>query len=333
MFVLFGIVAVFSCVAKSHFQIDRNNSRLIVQKSRSGYTYAVYKDHIELLKYFGEEANVNVPLKLFGKPVTVIGEYCFFSNDDIITIYLSSNITEIKKNAFNQCSELESVTGEAVLKVIPEMAFHSCSKLKTVHVGNEIERIEEQAFDYCKLLESIGEQPKLKHIGWGAFMDAGTVADLNIPSNAEIENLAFVESEWLAGKTDEFVIEGNGNLLAYNGSAQTIKVPIGVKKIDAKSFQYKGNGSKIQEIYLPDTVVEVVYEAFEGLSNITVYIPDSVIYIDKDFQEFSQKDEFNHLTYSNNDLIIVTTKGAYAEKYARKYKLEYEIVDKIEYPE
>ena len=263
------------CVAKFHIRIDRDNFRLIVQKSRNGYTYAVYKDHIELLKYFGEEAHVNVPQELLGKPVTVIGEYCFFGNDDIITIYLSSNITEIKENAFNQCSELELVTGEAVLKEIPELAFHSCSKLRTVHVGNEMERIENLAFDYCKLLESIGEQPKLKHIGWGAFMNAGTVSDLNIPSNAEIENLAFVGSGWLAGKTDEFVIEGNGNLLAYNGSAQTVKVPLGVKKVDGRSFQYKGNGLNIQEIYLPDTVVEVVYEAFEGLSNITVYIPES----------------------------------------------------------
>ena len=67
MLVLFIIVGVLCYEAKTHLQIDRENSRLIVQKGRSGYTYAVYKDHVELMEYLGEATNVNLPKKTVRK--------------------------------------------------------------------------------------------------------------------------------------------------------------------------------------------------------------------------------------------------------------------------
>lgn len=334
MLVLFIIAGLLCYKVKTHIQIDRENSRLIVQKDRCGYTYAVYKDHVELLEYHGEENEVYIPLTLMGKPVTTIGPKCF-NGADITSVHLTSNITEIGEHAFNVC-KLEYVTGDAELYEIPKRAFGGCSNLKSVQIGNKIETIEYGAFQDCKALDYIGEQPNLKYIGECAFDTAGLLRDFEVPGETEIGNLAFINSEWLKSKKDEFVIVGRGNLLAYHGTDEIVSIPQGVTVIGAEAFSYADSVENIREIYLPETVEEIESTAFTSIYNshctdFTVYIPESVVAIDQYFDENESKK--NGLAYSNKDIKIVTTKGSVAEQYAKKYKLKCEIVDQIEYPE
>lgn len=61
------------------------------------------------------------------------------------------------------------------------------------------------------------------------------------------------------------------------------------------------------------------YLAFANQKNVIVYIPDSVtevIYGDKDKE-----------VKMEGNVKIITTSGSYAEEYAQKYEIEYEIVD------
>ena len=320
---LAGILAGTVYQIREHYEYDFEQHYLIVKKDeRSGFSYAVYEDHVELLDYQGEKLDVNIPETLMGKPVTIIGEYCFDSKE-ITSVYLCSNITEIKREAFAACRELEYVTGEADVKNIESSAFLSCKQLKTVKIGNNIKRIGMNAFCYCEVLESIGEQLDMESIGYSAFRYAGPLRDFHISENTEVGNFAFLISDWLENQTEEFVIVGNGSLVAYRGSEEILEIPYGITKIDGNTFYYCEKAGNIREIYLPDTVEELTSTAFSHCGDITVYIPDSVTAIDEDYRD----SESYSLGDEDATIKIVTTKGSYAEEYAKTYNIPCEIVE------
>lgn len=329
--ILFSIILILSAEilseavyqVRAHYAYDFEQHCLTVKKDkRSGFSYAVYGDHVELLDYQGQEADVNVPETLMGKPVTIIGEHCF-STTDVTSVYLSANITELKGGAFSACSELEYVTGDAELESIPDSTFMNCRNLKTVKVGKHIKHIEYHAFYGCEKLESIGEQPYLESIGKRAFGYAGPLSEFHVPENTEVGNIAFYGSKWLDNQTEEFAIVGNGSLVAYRGSERILEIPYGITKIDGFAFDYCENAENIREIYLPDTVEELAPRAFATCQNITVYIPESVTAIDEDYWD----SESSSLCDEDATIKIVTTKGSYAEEYAKTYNIPCEIVE------
>lgn len=318
-----GILAGTVYQIREHYELDSENHRLIVKKDKqSGFSYAVYEDHVELLSYQGEKLDVNIPETLMGKPVTIIGEGCFDSKE-ITSVYFSSNIYEIKKDAFAACRELEYVAGEADVETISAFAFISCQKLKTVDVGNHIKYINNHAFYNCEALESIGEQSDLESIGDWAFWGAGLLSDFHVSKNTEVGNFAFHTSEWLKNQTEEFVVVGSGSLVAYRGSEEVLKIPYGIAKIDGGAFTYCKRAEDIKEIYLPDTVEELVSTAFSTCRDVTVYIPKSVTAIDEDYRD----SESSFLVRDNATIKIITTKGSYAEEYAKTYNIPCEIVE------
>ena len=320
---LAGILAGTVYQIREHYELDSANHRLIVKKDKqSGFSYAVYEDHVELLSYQGEKLDVNIPETLMGKPVTIIGEGCF-ETKDITSVYLSANVAEMKANAFGACQELEYVTGDADVESVPFAAFINCKKLKTVKVGNHIKHIGEFAFYGCEKLESIGKQPDLESIGRHAFEYAGPLFEFHVPENTEVRNFAFCSSEWVKNQTEEFVIVGNGSLVTYRGSDEILEIPYGITKIDGNTFYFCEKAGDIREIYLPDTVEELTSTAFSHCHDITVYIPDSVTAIDEDYR----KSESYSLADKDATIKIVTTKGSYAEEYAKTYDIPCEIVE------
>ena len=88
------------------------------------------------------------------------------------------------------------------------------------------------------------------------------------------------------------------------------------------------NVENIVEIRLPDTVTEVETWAFEGCKKVRVYMPESVTAIDAHMLERHPNMSSSRLNDRvESELTIVTTSGSYAEEYAKKYKVDCEIVE------
>lgn len=305
--------------------------------TEKNYSYEVCGDHVELVKYLGHEKHVRVPDTLKGKPVTVIRERCFFENEKIKTVHMGRNIREVGKEAFGFCYSLERVIGEAQLETISERTFTCCLYLKAVTVGNRVKRIETMAFFRCGALNSIGEQPELEYIGDGAFGDAGPLGDFRVSEHMELGWRVFHGSKWLENQTQAFVVAW-GCLLAYNGevvedpfwgrvekhASEVVEVPYGVVKVADFVFEGCETAGDIKEIRLPVTVEEVDTRAFANCGEVRVYMPESVTAIDT----YSLRTEPNEkFSYLGGKVTIITTSGSYAEEYAKKYGVKYEIVE------
>lgn len=123
--------------------------------------YAVYEDHAEAIvpKYHLDKslgADPEMPAELVfadeveGVPVTVIPydfSYYFKSDKDKLTkIKLPSSLSEIKKEAFKDCTGLTEITLPDTLETLGDSAFSGCFSLKDVTIPKSVTKIKPQAF-------------------------------------------------------------------------------------------------------------------------------------------------------------------------------------------
>lgn len=135
--------------------------------------------------------NAGTVTAIGNRPVDNIVTGAFQGNDTIEKVYLPSTITEIKENAFKQCSELEIVQfsdNPSNFKAIGKAAFVDCMNLTSFGVGSSFSfptttdniSIGNQVFMNCEKLTNIGNFTiKVTSLGTEAF--SGCIA-LNNPN-------------------------------------------------------------------------------------------------------------------------------------------------------
>lgn len=111
----------------------------------------------------------------------------------------------------------------------------------------------------------------LETIGYGAFYHCDNLSEVTIPASVQrIKPYAFSNTPWLTnwmnGRGDEFLIVGDGILLAYRGADSRITIPDGVKTIAQGCFSgHQG----IVSVSMPPSLEVICEEAFSGCSNLT----------------------------------------------------------------
>lgn len=128
-------------------------------------------------RYNGTAADVTIPSRYKGKPVTMIDHAAFF-NSVVTSVTIPDSVTSIDDNAFGFCSQLtnisipnsvtyigfsafahctslKSITLPSSLSSISEALFSGCSQLTTIHIPDSVPSIQSYAFYHCRNLETI----------------------------------------------------------------------------------------------------------------------------------------------------------------------------------
>ncbi|MDE5719026.1 MAG: leucine-rich repeat domain-containing protein, partial [Lachnospiraceae bacterium] len=112
----------------------------------------------------------------------------------------------------------------------------------------------------------------VEEIGYAAFYHCNDLTDVVIPDSVkEIGVSAFDRTPWLsgwkanAGEAGEFLIVGDGILLAYRGKGGVVAIPESVKMIGPEAF--KGLSS-VDGVQIPDSVSVIGEGAFEDCVNL-----------------------------------------------------------------
>ncbi|MBR4085129.1 MAG: leucine-rich repeat domain-containing protein [Lachnospiraceae bacterium] len=106
-------------------------------------------------------------------------------------------------------------------------------------------------------------------IGYAAFYHCDNLKEVDIPATVtQIDGKAFQFTSWLEdfyrGENDDesdFLIVGDGILLAYRGDAETVIIPEGVKTIAEEAFL---NHKEIKEVVFSSTISKIEEDAFKG---------------------------------------------------------------------
>lgn len=152
---------------------------------------------------------------------------------------------------------------------IANKAFYGEYEMTSYSIPSEVSTIGDFAFARSGLV-SITIPDGVKEIGYGAFYHCDDLANVSIPSTvSNIEPAAFSKTKylenWMNYGSGDYLIVGDGILLAYRGGDSKITVPEGVKQIGPEVFMdHKG----ITDVSLPDSLYRICENAFSGCANL-----------------------------------------------------------------
>ncbi len=214
------------------------------------------------------------------------------------------DITRIENGVLYNLKSGDSVIPEGVTTIEPNL-FRG-SYISKIVLPRSLKKIGHGAFESCKNLKEIVLPDGIDYIGHHAFAFSG-IEKLDIPDSADYIGInAFAHTPWIEKhKNDEFIIFGSF-LHLYNGSADEVTVPHGIRTIGDGAFgtprnydegargkrypkkvqlpdtvETIGHGAfyycrGLREINLPKGLKTIDYEAFSGCRMLDLLLPDSL---------------------------------------------------------
>lgn len=85
-----------------------------------------------VIRYKGTAADVTIPSRYKGKPVTMIDHAAFHDNSAVTSVTIPDSVTSISDDAFAYCSSLTNISIPNSVTFIGFSAFNSCTSLMTV---------------------------------------------------------------------------------------------------------------------------------------------------------------------------------------------------------
>ena len=121
-------------------------------------------------KYNGAAADVTIPSRYQGKPVTTIGHAAFF-NSAVTSVTIPDSVTSISDEAFVNCPQLTNISIPNSVTYIGFSAFSSCTSLKSITLPSSLSFISGALFLGCSQLTTIHIPVSVTSIGNNAFAD------------------------------------------------------------------------------------------------------------------------------------------------------------------
>lgn len=221
-----------------------DDSEPVAEVESQNFTYTVLDAATcRIDGYTGELPQVlEIPEMLDSYAVVSIGEEAF-SHSSVTTLVLPDSVTAIDKEAFRNCSALESVTFGAGLNSIGVSAFEGCGKLTSAELPDSVTSIGGGAFKNCVSLESFTYPASLTNAGsgisTGIFSGCSALVSVEIP---------------------EGITALPANLFRSAAALKYVTLPSTLQKIGSQAFENSG----ILSIDLPDTVTIIDSYAFQN---------------------------------------------------------------------
>ena len=159
--------------------------------------------------------------------VTSIGEYAFYSCDQLKSLTIPNGVTSIAESAFMYCMYLESITIPNSVISIGEYAFSDCYNLKAITIPNSLVSIKQSTFNRCYKVTSLIIPDSVVYIGYSAFYGCEMIENLTIGNNVVvISELAFTNCSALT----EIVIPNNVKVISgqsFSGCEKVTSISIG----------------------------------------------------------------------------------------------------------
>lgn len=215
---------------------------------------------------------------VLGKTVVVGESAVFMMNSEVQVINGINNrdvFEEEEVEAGNKTDFDDSKDGSLpkyaiVNDRITDYAYYGDSELSTYSIPAVITSIGDFAFSRTNLA-GINIPKGVTTIGYAAFYHCDNLKEISIPETVTwIEPSAFSHTAWLNTwasniKAEDFLVVGDGILIAYKGSKQYVEIPDTVKTIAPACFL---GHTEIQGIKIPDSVTIIGEEAFKDCTSL-----------------------------------------------------------------
>ncbi len=205
-------------------------------------------------------------------------------------IVISEGVTSIGECAFEECTNVTSISIPGSVTELNEYCFSACVSMKNITIPQSVTRIADGVFDACEKLTDIyygGTDASWKHItSW----NAGLGNNVRIHSTGVFTGTCGDNLTWTIDNNEVLTISGTGRIPDYNdpssggnntapwyGYAYQIKKVVlgsGVQNIGNNAF---AGCYGMTDITIPDGVTSIGDSAFDWCSALTeISIPGTV---------------------------------------------------------
>ena len=133
-------------------------------------------------KYNGAAADVTIPSRYQGKPVTTIGHAAFYDSA-VTSVTIPDSVTSISDEAFINCPKLTNISIPNSVTYIGFSAFSSCTSLKSITLPSSLSFISGALFLGCSQLTTIHIPVSVTSIGNNAFADCPSLMTVTYPGS------------------------------------------------------------------------------------------------------------------------------------------------------
>ena len=185
--------------------------------------------------------------------ITRIGSHAFEDCSELTSITIPNSVTRIGFFAVSDCTGLKSITIPNSVTIIEDYAFADCTRLTSITIPNSVTSIGWYAFAGCTGLKSITISNSVTSIEEGAFKSCSGLTSITIPNSVtRIEDHAFRDCTRLT----------------------SITIPNSVTSIGSSAFR---DCTRLTSITIPNSVTSIGSSAFKGCTWLTsIEIPNSV---------------------------------------------------------
>ena len=157
---------------------------------------------IVVISYKGTAADVTIPSRYKGKPVTVIDPVAFYNNSAVTSVTIPDSVTAIPDYAFGFCSQLTNISIPNSVTFIGFSAFNSCTSLESITLPSSLSTIQSYAFYNCGNLKTIRIPVSVTSIGNCAFDVCPSLMTVTYPGS---------KTQW-----DDNITKGSNNNVLEN---------------------------------------------------------------------------------------------------------------------
>ena len=210
--------------------IDTSGCEITRYAEPTGYSYII-------LEYSGLDSTLIIPKKFRGKPISRIGSFAFYGNNNLISVTINSNIESLGGLSFGNCKALKVVKFIKGGKYeIGHCAFRGCVNLKSVDL-TDVKILRASCFVWCKNLKKLICPKSVVYFGANLFY--GDDIDLTI----ECDNINLMTVEPHA-----FYFIGRNSTINFTG----IKEPTNLTDVPAfegNSYHYYSHSYVEKDCY------------------------------------------------------------------------------------
>ena len=204
-----------------------------------------------------------------------IGNNAFQACSNLQSIALSPTTTTIGTYAFDDCVSLESIYIPDSVATIYDYAFRGCTSLKTIRLSPNLVKIYGGTFRGCSSLTTVEIPEGVTTIGASSLCASG-IEYLDIPSTVTtIEDYAIHSCPNLTSITVPNTVTSLGSQVFYNcGNLTNAVIGTGVRNLKSSMFW---QCYKLENVSLLGNVTNIGNKAFANCSKLTsLTLPDTV---------------------------------------------------------
>ena len=194
---------------------------------------------------------------------------------------IAYKVTGIGHKAFENCTNLKSISLPASIEWSGAYSFEGCTSLATISIPASVVSIGRLAFAGCSALAKVTFASDIERMGDGVFLGCTAIKSVTLPQGfSKVGSGMFERCSALASVNFADGITTIGDYALAGVSVSSITIPSGTERIGDGAFAFN---EELASVSIPNSIVRIGGEAFQGCSTLThATLPSWLTYLGED---------------------------------------------------